>query len=140
MKCCNTNVGRMALGCKRQCQPWIKSLSQASHAQIYDGTSNGRGPYTIHTSATSPQTQDAGSLDVSGAVVSPSFRSSPWEDKEAAAEEGRNTMRVLFVSESGVCRAVLAAACFSSILQQHGFSDRVECVSRVCGWAAAHWS
>ncbi len=62
-----------------------------------------------------PPPQDAGSLDVSGAVVSPTFRSTPWQaekDREAAGAGG--PARILFISESGyVC------LCFSQSWAQH---------------------
>lgn len=72
-------------------------------------------------------TQDAASLDVSSAVVDTAFRSTPWQAEAAEAAQPRSTLRVLFVSESGVCRAVLAAAAFTASLEAHGLAGAVEC-------------
>lgn len=41
--------------------------------------------------------------------------------------------RVLFVSESGVCRSVLALSAMQRLLTQHGLTDCVECDAKVCG-------
>lgn len=79
------------------------------------------------SSHASPQQKDAASLDVSGAVVSPSFRSTPWAAEAAAAGDGaRPPASVLLVSESGICRAPLAAAALAVALQRRGLGDRVQ--------------
>ncbi|KAL4447469.1 hypothetical protein ABPG75_004688 [Micractinium tetrahymenae] len=74
---------------------------------------------------TTPQQQDAASLDVSGAVVQPAFRSTPWDPRQAggsAAAANPRVANVCLVSESGVCRCVLAAAALSGALQRRGLS------------------
>ena len=75
-----------------------------------------------------PQQRDAASLDVSGTVVTPAYRSTPWAAKAAAAAEGaaRAPCRLAFVSESGICRCLLAAAAFEVALQAHGLRGAVE--------------
>lgn len=74
---------------------------------------------------------DHNDFDVSGAVVQPVFRSTPWdEEARDAAAGGRGTVRVLFVSESNVCRSVLAEATMRDLLEAHGMQDVVTCESR----------
>lgn len=85
---------------------------------------------TVATAA--PQQRDAGSLDVSGVVVNPSFRSTPWAAEAAAAAAGgdRPPAKIAFVSESGVCRCVLAATAFQAALEARGLGGGmvvVEC-------------
>lgn len=71
--------------------------------------------------------QDAASLDVSGAVVSPAYRSTPWAAEQAAAAAGasRTPARIALVSESGICRGVLAAAALAAALQRRGLGEQV---------------
>ena len=89
-----------------------------------------------------PQQQDAASLDVSGAVVQPSFRSAPWQPNEGEAGTASGPeARVLMVSESGVCRAVLAAAALKQLLEERGLGGRVDvdCRASRCGGVAGRW-
>jgi hypothetical protein len=72
--------------------------------------------------------QDAASLDVSSAVVSASYRSTPWDAE--AADAGRTIARIAFVSESGVCRSVLAATTFKRMAVGAGLQGLVECESK----------
>jgi protein-tyrosine-phosphatase len=74
-----------------------------------------------------PQEADAASLDVSSAVVDTAYRATPWAAESAEAAAPRRRARVLFVSESGVCRAPLAAALLDHFLAKHGLTDLVEC-------------
>ena len=74
--------------------------------------------------------QSTSSLDVSSAVVNPAFRSTPW-DAEAQQDAGRTQARIVFVSESNMCRSVLAEATMSQLLQSNGLADQVEISSRV---------
>lgn len=77
--------------------------------------------------------QDAGSLDVSGAVVQPAYRSTPWQgtSSDAAAAAGpRAAARVALVSESGICRGPLAAAAVAAALAKRGLGEQVECECR----------
>ncbi|GAB4821620.1 hypothetical protein N2152v2_008666 [Parachlorella kessleri] len=68
---------------------------------------------------------DAASLDVSGAVVNPVFRATPWQAEQNRDSEEPGPARVLFVSESGVCRSVLALAFFQDLIRQHGLESQV---------------
>ncbi|KAI7843239.1 hypothetical protein COHA_003073 [Chlorella ohadii] len=80
-----------------------------------------------------PQQRDAGSLDVSGAVVQPAYRSTPWQgtSSDAAAAAGpRAAARVALVSESGICRGPLAAAAVAAALAKRGLGAQVECECR----------
>ena len=52
--------------------------------------------------------QDPGSLDVSSALVHAAYRSTPWEAEQAEASSSRTAARIMFVSESGICRSFLA--------------------------------
>jgi protein-tyrosine-phosphatase len=84
-------------------------------------------------SGATPQQQDAASLDVSGAVVQPSFRSTPWAAEAAFAAEGANraAARIAFISESGTCRAPLAAAAFELLLEERGLTTAgIQCECR----------
>ena len=84
-------------------------------------------------SGATPQQQDAASLDVSGAVVQPSFRSTPWAAEAAFAAEGANraAARIAFISESGTCRAPLAAAAFERLLEERGLTSAgIQCECR----------
>jgi protein-tyrosine-phosphatase len=68
--------------------------------------------------------QDAASLEISSAVVSTSYRVTPLEAPSPLADDG--ILRVLFVSESGVCRSVLAVAAFNKAAEEVGLQGVVE--------------
>lgn len=74
--------------------------------------------------------QDAGSLDVSGAVVQPAYRSTPWQQADSSAANPRAAARVALVSESGICRGPLAAAAVAAALARRGLDEQVECECR----------
>lgn len=75
--------------------------------------------------------QDAASLDVSGAVVQPAYRSTPWEQGAEGATAGpRAPAKVALVSESGICRGPLAAAALAAALHRRGLGGQVECECR----------
>ena len=74
--------------------------------------------------------QDAGSLDVSGAVVQPAYRSTPWQEADSTAANPRAAARVALVSESGICRGPLAAAAVAAALARRGLAEQVECECR----------
>lgn len=75
------------------------------------------------------QAHDAASLDVSRAVVATAYRSTPWAAEAAEEACGRTKARVLFVSESGVCRAPIAVAALQAALQNRGLESSVECMA-----------
>eukprot|EP00887_Chlorella_sp_A99_P003002 scaffold9.g3002.t1 len=70
--------------------------------------------------------QDAASLDTSGAVVSPAYRATPWAAEEVEAASARTAARILLVSESGICRSVLAAATLGAALARRDLGGEVE--------------
>ncbi|PRW60191.1 tyrosine phosphatase [Chlorella sorokiniana] len=77
-----------------------------------------------------PQQRDAASLDVSGAVVQPAYRSTPWQEPAGSSAAGpRAAARVALVSESGICRGPLAAAAVAAALASRGLAE-VECECR----------
>jgi Low molecular weight phosphotyrosine protein phosphatase len=71
-----------------------------------------------------------GDFDVSAAVVQPVFRSTPWEEEAREAAAGGTSARILFVSESNVCRSVLAEATMRDLLEAHDMHGVVACESR----------
>lgn len=77
----------------------------------------------------SPQQASADSLDVSATVVPTAFRVSMNSSDD---DEVRTTLRVLFVSESGVCRAPLAAAAFTAAAARRGLGAAVEASAAAC--------
>lgn len=72
--------------------------------------------------------QTSSSMDVSGAVVNPVFRSRPWavEDQPTGEEKAR----ILFVSESNVCRSVLAQAFMTQLVEEMSMGHLVACESK----------
>jgi Low molecular weight phosphotyrosine protein phosphatase len=62
--------------------------------------------------------------------VQPVFRSTPWEEEAKAAAAGSTSARILFVSESNVCRSVLAEVTMRELLKAHDMHDMVTCESR----------
>ncbi|KAK9816561.1 hypothetical protein WJX72_002020 [[Myrmecia] bisecta] len=71
-----------------------------------------------------------GDMDVSGALVNASFRSTPWAAEEAETASGRTAANILFVSESNVCRSVLAQAIMQQLLDEAGLAHCVHCESK----------
>lgn len=91
--------------------PWRRPAVAASSTGSRDGA------------AITPQQQDAASLDISAAVVQPVFRSTPWDARHAGAGAADpHVARVCLVSESGVCRCVLAEASLRAALQRRGLA------------------
>ena len=84
-------------------------------------------PFSPNTIATP---QDAGSLDVSGTVVQPAYRSTPWERQGGEGAAARAPAKVALVSESGICRGPLAAAALAAALRRRGLGGQVECECR----------
>jgi len=74
---------------------------------------------------------NADSLDrVSNLFVDTAFRSTPWAQEARESDSGRTAARILFVSESGVCRSVLAQALLRGALAARGLGEQVECEAR----------
>ncbi len=63
------------------------------------------------------------------ATVQPSFRTVPRE--ETAREESQGHGRLLFVSESNVCRSVLAEAFLQRMISTAGLAEKVSIESKV---------
>jgi len=72
-------------------------------------------------SSQSTQEQDP-SFDVSSTVVNPAFRVKIDSTHTDGSEKNRTTLRILFISESGVCRGPLAAAAFAAAAEKHGLA------------------
>lgn len=101
---------RDLMGCGRRTQPRRCCPVVAAASAPPSGGGGG----------STPQQQNAGSMDVSQLVVQPSFRSVPWEPEAADAS---TAARIALVSESGVCRSVLAAGALKAALASRGLSD-----------------
>ena len=81
--------------------------------------------------------QDTGQLDVSSIFVDVDFRSTPWAQEEAEQGSADTTARILFVSESNVCRSVLAEAVTRQLLQDRGLAGQVTCHSKGTRYGAS---
>ncbi|KXZ53329.1 hypothetical protein GPECTOR_7g1223 [Gonium pectorale] len=71
------------------------------------------------------------SESVERVVVNPVIRAAPWDPNRLEQQEQDPKAHVLLVSESDVCRSVLAAACLRRALQDAGLGDAVEVAT--CG-------
>eukprot|EP00878_Enallax_costatus_P033054 GHUV01036431.1.p1 GENE.GHUV01036431.1~~GHUV01036431.1.p1 ORF type:complete len:250 (+),score=82.46 GHUV01036431.1:458-1207(+) len=67
---------------------------------------------------------------VDGLVVQPAYRSTPWEAEQKLQNSSRDKALIMFVSESGICRAPLAAAIFKQQLQDSPLQDWVDVQQR----------
>ena len=99
--------------------------------------------YTLQVLAGPVRTRDAllqemSSMDVSGAVVNPAFRATPWK-AEKAENSSRGAARIVFVSESNICRSTLAAGIMTQMLREGGLADEVEVESRVSNILKGTW-
>lgn len=74
--------------------------------------------------------QQAASKDITGSVVNPAFRSTPWAAEAELQKVPRHKARLLFVGESNACRSVLAESIMKQILQLEGLDDMVEVESK----------
>ena len=74
--------------------------------------------------------QTTSSLDVTEATIRPSFRSTPWA-AEGHEDSNRQVARIVFVSESNVCRSVLAGELMMRLLDTSPLADLVAVESRV---------
>lgn len=73
---------------------------------------------------------DTEQIDASSLFVETAFRATPWDQEKLEEQSSRRHARVLFVSESNVCRSVLAEAVMNELLQQRGLQDAVQCESK----------
>ena len=69
-------------------------------------------------------------IDATGIFVDIAFRSTPWAQEAAEQGSSDTTARILFVSESNVCRSVLAEAIMRRLLQERGLAQEVSCESK----------
>ena len=67
---------------------------------------------------------------MSSIFVDIAFRSTPWAQEKVERESSRTAAKILFVSESNVCRSVLAEVLTRQILQDRGLSEEVLCESK----------
>ncbi|PNH11781.1 hypothetical protein TSOC_001350 [Tetrabaena socialis] len=75
--------------------------------------------------------QDTVSEVVERVVVSPVFRAAPWDQERLTEQELKPKASILLISESDVCRTVLAAAALERLLSEAGLEDDV--VVTTCG-------
>lgn len=83
-----------------------------------------------HTGSRDGSKELGAEFDVSSNVISPSFRSTPWEAERRKEANSADVVQLLFVSESNVCRSVLAEATMNDLLKAYGMSGTVKCASR----------
>jgi hypothetical protein len=76
------------------------------------------------------QDTQRGQMDVSGIFVDTAFRSTPWAQEQAEQESSRTSARILFISESNVCRSVLAEAVTNELLKERGLDSEITCESK----------
>jgi protein-tyrosine-phosphatase len=76
---------------------------------------------SIITTQLTPEKQDP-LFDVSSTVVNPAFRVKIDSTHTDGSDQARTTLRILFVSESGVCRGPLAAAAFAAAASKQGLA------------------
>lgn len=85
---------------------------------------------TQHSQASLLQEAQSEQIDVSSIFVDIAFRSTPWAQEKVERESSRTAARILFVSESNVCRSVLAEVLTQQILQDRGLSEEILCESK----------
>eukprot|EP00884_Botryococcus_braunii_P004546 jgi/Botrbrau1/14092/Bobra.182_3s0038.1 len=73
-------------------------------------------------------------LDVSGVVVQPAYRSTPWAAEAVQGRESKGAAArkalIMLVSESNICRSVFAEAMMRTLLEESGLSDLVAVESK----------
>ncbi len=73
---------------------------------------------------------DTEQIDVSSIFVDTAFRSTPWEQERIEEHSNRTRAQILFVSESNVCRSVLAEAVMNRLILERGMQAEVRCESK----------
>jgi protein-tyrosine-phosphatase len=84
---------------------------------------------TTVTSQLASQEQDP-AFDVRATVVNPAFRVKIDSTHTDGSDKARTSLRILFVSESGVCRGPLAVAAFAEAAEKQGLATSggfIEC-------------
>ncbi|KAG2433804.1 hypothetical protein HXX76_008162 [Chlamydomonas incerta] len=100
------------------------SLSQAAAVGAAAPSSSAR-------SATGSLAAETLAESVERVVVSPVFRTGPWDAQRMAQQRTVHQAHILLVSESDVCRSVLAAAALRQLLAEAGLAEAV--VVDTCG-------
>lgn len=98
--------------------------------------------WRVFTVSKEPYQEDA--FDVSRSVIQPSYRSTPWksnEENQVSCEIWEQDLFkectvfqklcIVFVSESNVCRSILAECMMMDLLSQSGLDSFIHCESRV---------
>lgn len=62
------------------------------------------------------------------------FRATPWDQERIEERSNRTQAQILFVSESNVCRSVLAEAIMNRLIRQKGMEAEVMCESKGTRW------
>eukprot|EP01025_Chloroclados_australasicus_P063031 TRINITY_DN8311_c0_g1_i2.p2 TRINITY_DN8311_c0_g1~~TRINITY_DN8311_c0_g1_i2.p2 ORF type:complete len:287 (-),score=39.64 TRINITY_DN8311_c0_g1_i2:426-1286(-) len=77
---------------------------------------------------TNPQDKaESDKIDVSNVVVQPKFRSTPWKKQQQGDDD---QVRILFVSESNVCRSVFAELFTKQLLKEYEMDNVIEVASK----------
>ena len=58
------------------------------------------------------------------------FRATPWDQERIEERSKRTQAQILFVSESNVCRSVLAEAVMNRLILERGMQAEVRCESK----------
>ena len=62
------------------------------------------------------------------------FRATPWDQEKIEEGSNRTQAQILLVSESNVCRSVLAEAIMNRLIRQKGMEAEVMCESKGTRW------
>ncbi len=69
-------------------------------------------------------------IDASSIFVDTAFRATPWDQEKKEERSKRTQAQILFVSESNVCRSVLAEAVMNRLIKERGMEAEVMCESK----------
>ncbi len=69
-------------------------------------------------------------IDASSIFVDTAFRATPWDQERIEESSNRTQAQILFVSESNVCRSVLAEAVMNRLIQEKGMQAELMCESK----------
>ena len=75
-------------------------------------------------------------IDASSIFVDISFRATPWDQERIEESSNRTQAQILFVSESNVCRSVLAEAVMNRLIQEKGMQAELMCESKGTRWVS----
>ncbi len=73
-------------------------------------------------------------IDASSIFVDIAFRATPWDQERIEESSNRTQAQILFVSESNVCRSVLAEAVMNRLIQEKGMQAELMCESKGTRW------